>query len=184
MANMIEIAKSGRATCRGCGEKIAKDLHRFGEETPNNFSEDGGTSYRWWHLGCAATKLANELRAALAGYVGEIPDRAALDATIAEHAHPDYPYVQRAANGRARCRVCNETITKGELRIAFERTYETAAGMTKSAGYVHPKCTMKYPDATALGKEPLAKLLRAHSPVAAEGEEAIGQLVEETVTPP
>src|ERR1019366_3794623 len=119
MANTIEVAKSGRASCRGCGDKIAKDLHRFGEEVANNFSEDGGTTFRWWHLSCAATKLPNELRATLATFVGEVPDRAALDAAIAENAHPDYPYAQRAANGRAKCRVCNESIVKGDLRVAF-----------------------------------------------------------------
>ncbi len=161
--SVVEIAKSGRASCRGCGERIAKDLPRFGEEVTNNFSEDGGTSYRWWHVGCAAKKVANELRTALKSFDGEIPDRAAVDALIAEHAHPDYPYAERAGNGRAKCRVCNVTLAKNELRVAFERIYETGMGVTKSAGYLHPKCTMQYKDAGDLGKDELVKRLRAHS---------------------
>lgn len=164
---VLEIAKSGRATCRGCGEKIAKDLPRFGEEVMNNFSEEGGTGYRWWHLPCAAKKLANDLRTTLKDFTGEIPDRAALDAIIAEHAHPDYPYAERAANGRAKCRVCSVTLAKNELRVAFERTYETGMGVTKSAGYIHPKCTLSYEDASAMGKDELVKRLRAHSVISA-----------------
>ena len=160
---VIEIAKSGRATCRGCGEKILKDLHRFGEEVVNNFSEEGGTGYRWWHLQCAAKKVANDLRTTLKTFTEEVPDRAALDAIIAEHAHPDYPYAERAGNGRAKCRVCNVTLAKNELRVAFERIYETGMGVTKSAGYIHPKCTMKYEDAVTMGKEELCKQLKEHS---------------------
>ena len=164
---VIEIAKSGRATCRGCGEKILKDLHRFGEEVVNNFSEEGGTGYRWWHLQCAAKKVANDLRTTLKTFTDDVPDRAALDAIIAEHAHPDYPYAERAQNGRAKCRVCSTTLAKNELRLAFERIYETGMGVTKSAGYLHPKCAMKYEDAVTLGKEPLIKLLKEHSLISA-----------------
>ena len=163
MPNVVEIAKSGRASCRGCGEKIAKDAPRFGEETPNMFAEEGGVTYRWWHLACAAKKVPNELRDALATFEGEVPDRAAIDASIAEHAHPEYPYAERAANGRAKCRVCQQAIGKNELRIGFERVYETGMGLTKTTGWLHARCTMQYKDAQELGAGPLGEKLRAHS---------------------
>ena len=44
MAHKIEMAKSGRATCRTCREKIDKDTLRFGEETANAFDPGGPPS--------------------------------------------------------------------------------------------------------------------------------------------
>ena len=163
MAHLVEVAKSGRATCRGCGEKVEKGALRFGEEVPNVFAEEGGTAHRYWHLACAAKKMANELREALPSFAGEVPEREALDALVTEHAHPDYPYAERAPNGRARCRVCHEGIKKEQLRGVFERVFDAGMGMTRSAGYLHAACTMRYGDAEKLGKEALNAALRAHS---------------------
>ena len=39
MPHVIEPAASGRAKCRGCGEKIAKGKLRFGERLPNPFGD-------------------------------------------------------------------------------------------------------------------------------------------------
>jgi len=148
MAHTIEVAKSGRAQCRGCRNKIEKGVLRFGEEVPNMFSEDGGTTFRWYHLECAAKgKLANEVRDALKGWSGEVPKREELDKLIAEHLHADYPYAERAANGRAKCRVCDATIAKGDIRVAFERVVETQMGLQRGPGYMHSTCTLGYKDA-------------------------------------
>src|SRR5580704_6456010 len=125
MTHKIEVAPSGRASCRGCKQAIAKGEARFAEEYKNAFSEEGAMSFRYWHLACAAPKLANEVGAALAAYEGPIEGRAALDATIAAHERPPMPYAERASSGRARCRACDEGIPKGELRVAFERIYES-----------------------------------------------------------
>jgi hypothetical protein len=144
MPHKIEPAPSGRASCRGCKEPIAKGALRFGEETPNPYSEDGGMSFRYWHLACAAPKLANELGEALAAYDGPVDDRAALEALVKEHARPEMPYAERAGSGRARCRACDTTIKKGELRVAFERVYESPIGPQKAAAYAHPKCVTRY----------------------------------------
>jgi hypothetical protein len=166
MPHTIEVAKSGRSTCRGCRQKIEKGILRFGEEVPNLFSEEGGTTFRWWHLECGATKgkLANEVRDALKSYPGEVPDRAKLDEVIEKNLHADYPYAERAPNGRARCRVCAETIDKGTLRVAFERIVETGMGVQRGAGYVHSTCTLGFEDARKLGDaEAVMKALREHS---------------------
>lgn len=170
MAHTIEVAKSARSTCRGCREKIAKDVLRFGEEVPNLFSEEGGTTFRWWHLGCAASKgkLANEVRDALKSFPGEVPDRDKLDAVIQENLHADYPYAERAPNGRARCRVCSETLEKGSIRVAFERVVETGMGMQRGAGYVHSTCTLGYEDARKIGKDALLASVTAHSKLSPE----------------
>ena len=50
-----------------------------------------------------------------------------------------FPYAERAANGRAHCRVCDVVIAKGELRVAFERVVETGMGMQRGPG-VHAFC--------------------------------------------
>jgi len=144
MPHKIEPAPSGRASCRGCKQAIAKGGLRFAEETPNPYSEDGGTSFRYWHLACAAIKLANELGAALAAYEGPVEDRASLETLVREHARPEMPYAERASSGRARCRACDTTIRKGELRVAFERVYESPMGPQKAAAYAHPKCVARY----------------------------------------
>jgi hypothetical protein len=142
--NKIEPAPSGRAACRGCKQPIAKGVLRFAEEFQNPYSEEGGTSFRYWHLRCAAEKLANELEAALAQYAGPIEDRGSLEDLVREHRRPEMPYAERAGSGRARCRACDTAIKKDELRVAFERTFEGPMGPQKAAAYVHPKCVTRY----------------------------------------
>ena len=146
MPHKVEPAPSGRASCRGCKEPIAKGVLRFGEEFQNPYSEDGGASFRYWHLRCAATKMANELRDALRSYEGPVDDRSALDALIEEHVKPETPYAERAGSGRAKCRACDETIKKGELRVAFERAFDGPMGPQKGAAYAHPRCVRNYLD--------------------------------------
>ena len=125
MPNRVEIAPSGRAACRGCKQAIAKGLPRFAEETANQFSEEGGVSYRYWHLVCAAPKMANELAAALTGFEGAVEDRDALDALIAQHLRPESPYAERAGSGRAKCRSCD----RADLdRAAAARKTQAVAG--------------------------------------------------------
>jgi hypothetical protein len=60
----IEAAKSGRSTCRTCGEKIPKDSLRLGEP---DFYEDH-LSYRWHHLGCVVQFLEGIDPSSLSGY--------------------------------------------------------------------------------------------------------------------
>jgi len=147
MSHKVEIAPTGRASCRGCKQAITKGTPRFGEEFPSPYSEEGGLSYRYWHLPCAATKMANELAPALAAFEGELPGdvaRAEIEALVREHMKPEMPYAEHAPNGRARCRACDESIGKGELRVAFERTFEGPMGTQKGAAYAHARCLAKY----------------------------------------
>jgi hypothetical protein len=169
MTHKIEPAPSGRASCRGCKLAIEKGKLRFGEEAPNPYSEDGGTSYRYWHLACAAAKLANEVGAALSAYDGPIEDRGAIEALVREHARPEMPYAERASSGRARCRACDAVLAKGELRVAFERVYESPMGPQMAAAYAHPKCVARYLERevergrTGMDREEAMRLVVAHS---------------------
>jgi len=144
MPHKIEVAPSGRAHCRGCKEPIAKGSTRFAEEYHSPYSEEGGLSFRYWHLQCAAVSIANELGEALAAYTGPIDDRPSLEALATQHARPPMPFAERASTGRARCRACEENIAKGDLRVVFERTYETPIGPQKAAAYAHARCLARY----------------------------------------
>jgi poly [ADP-ribose] polymerase 1 len=144
MPHKVEPAPTGRATCRGCKQAIAKGALRFAEEFQSPYSEEGGTSFRYWHVSCAAKKLANEVGEALARFDGPIDDRESIDAVLRENVRPETPYAERAGSGRARCRGCNTPIKKDELRVAFERMFDSPMGPQKGAAYAHPRCVSRY----------------------------------------
>ena len=147
MADTIEPAKSGRAACRTCKQPIQKGELRFGEEVPNMFAE-GEPTYQWHHLGCAATKKAGKLKAALAAFAGDVPGKEALLKTVEENAAKEkpatFPYAERASTGRSKCQECEQPIGKGELRVAVEREVETGSFTRKGAGYLHLACAPKH----------------------------------------
>src|SRR4051812_45045665 len=126
MANVIEEAKSGRASCRTCKKTIAKGELRLGVEQMTQFSDT--PSMQWHHLLCAAGKLPGELRSAMATYEGDIPNKAeleqAMNASIKSgKAKPGgFPYVDKAPTGRAKCMQCDEAIEKDSWRGAGLRT--------------------------------------------------------------
>lgn len=167
MANVIEEAKSGRASCRTCKQTIAKGELRLGIEAANQFGDT--PSLQWHHLPCAATKLPAELTEALKAYAGEVPAREELDRLMAEAiakgtAKPGgFPYVDRAPTGRAKCLQCREAIAKGTLRVAIEREIETGGMGQKSAGYLHPPCVVANAEAHEMDVEELVEGLRANS---------------------
>jgi hypothetical protein len=173
MANVIEEAKSGRASCRTCRKVIAKGELRLGVETQTQFSDQ--PSLQWHHLPCAATKLPEELKAALAGYAGEVPDRAGLDAAIEQAAKKAsakpaaHPYVDHAPTGRAKCMQCQQPIEKAAFRIAVERELEIGGNVTRGTGYLHPGCVAENLENIGGSVEDLIEGLRANSRLA-EGE--------------
>ncbi len=148
MANVIEEAKSGRASCRTCKKPIAKGELRLGVEAANAFGD--GPSLQWHHVMCAAEKLPAELKAALDTYPGPVPNRAELDAAMQKaivggHAKPGgMPYADRAPTGRAKCMQCEQPIDKGSLRVAVEREITVGATVQTGAGYLHPACAHNY----------------------------------------
>jgi len=167
MANVIEEAKSGRASCRTCKKAIAKGELRFGEEAPNAFGDQ--PSMRWHHLACAAERLPAELKEVLDHHPGDVPDRAALEKTMADalakgRAKPGgFPYADKAPTGRARCMQCQQAIEKDSLRVAVEREIDTGAMVTRGAGYMHPGCVAAHIEATGGDKAALVEGVRANS---------------------
>ncbi len=167
MANVIEEAKSGRASCRTCKKPIAKGELRFGEEAPNAFGD--APSMRWHHLMCAAEKLPAELKAALDTHPDPVPNRADLDTAMAQalakgRGKPGgFPYADKAPTGRAKCIQCGEPIEKDSIRIAVEREIETGGMVQKAARYMHPACVAANLEASGEDKDGLLEGLRANS---------------------
>jgi hypothetical protein len=167
MANVIEEAKSGRASCRTCKKPIAKGELRFGEEAPNAFGD--APSMRWHHLMCAAEKLPAELKTALETHPDPVPKRDELDKAMAEalskgRGKPGgFPYADKAPTGRAKCIQCGELIEKDSIRVAVEREIETGGMVQKAARYMHPACVAANLEASGEDKEALVEGLRANS---------------------
>lgn len=181
MANVIEEAKSGRASCRTCKKTIAKGELRLGVETQTQFSDT--PSMQWHHLLCAAGKMPGELKEAMAAYTGAIPNKPELEQAMADamkkgHAKPaGFPYADRAPTGRAKCMQCEEPIAKDAFRIAVEREVDTGSFVTRGAGYLHPKCVAENLENTGGSLDDMIEGLRANSRLAAEDLEAvIGEL--------
>lgn len=146
MAHLIEKAKSGRARCRKCREKIEKDELRFGFES----DFEGAVTMQWYHLKCAAEKVPNELSGALQDCDEDIPDLKDLESTIAANRKSQkptsFPYAELAPSGRSSCQVCGDKIEKDEWRIAVEREIDAGNFTRKGAGYLHPSCASEYED--------------------------------------
>jgi hypothetical protein len=145
--HVIEAASSGRAKCRGCDQKIAKDELRFGERQPNAFGD--GEMTMWFHLRCAAYKRPEAFlegaAAATAAGVEELA--AAARFGIAHRRVPRINGAELAPTARARCRQCKELINKGGWRIgiAFFEEYRFSPG-----GFIHAACAGAYFETTAV----------------------------------
>lgn len=172
MANVIEEAKSGRASCRTCKKAIAKGELRLGVEVQTQFSDT--PSMQWHHVLCAAGKLPAELKEALDAYAGEVPNRAELDQAMDEAirkgaAKPGgFPYVDHAPTGRAKCMQCDEAIEKGSFRVAVEREVDTGSFVTRGAGYLHPRCVAENLENVGGSVEELVEGLRQNSRIPPE----------------
>src|SRR5690606_22830392 len=141
MAHTLEPAPTGRATCRGCGQKIASRTLRFGEQVPNPFSDDGGLTTQWYHPACGAYRRPEAFLEAIATTTIEIDDRDRLahEAQLGV-AHRRVPRVHTASlapTGRATCRACKTPIEKDSWRIALVFFED---GRFAPSGYIHAGC--------------------------------------------
>ncbi|MEZ4364300.1 MAG: hypothetical protein R3B48_29265 [Kofleriaceae bacterium] len=182
MANYIEEAKSGRASCRTCKKTIAKGELRLGVEVANAFGDS--PSMQWHHLACAAGKLPAELKEALTAFAGEVPDRAALEQAMTAAytkggAKPGgFPYVDRAPTGRAKCMECEQAIAKDSFRVAVEREIEMGASSQRGAGYLHPSCVVANLENIGGSKEEMIAQLKANSRLPAADLEGVLAAIE------
>ena len=143
MPDVIEPAKSGRASCRGCGRKLERGELRFGESLPNAYAE--GESFFWFHLVCAACMRPDKLGPALDACDQPIPEqewlRKAIKVGLAHERLPRLLRAERAPSGAAHCRQCRELIGKGSWRLALQMFEE---GRMQSIGAIHVECAQAY----------------------------------------
>ena len=141
MTSLIEPAATARSKCRGCGERIASGVLRFGETLPNPFV-DGDTTH-WFHLQCAAYKRPAPFLeiAAASGAPAAAVLISAAELGVAHRRLPRVNGGERAPTGRARCRSCRELIERDVWRISltFFEEYRFAA-----SGFVHAACAAQY----------------------------------------
>jgi len=141
--HIIEPAPTGRAKCRGCGERVAAGELRFGESVPNPFA-DGETTH-WFHPECAAYKRPEPFLEAAQARTETLPDGERLVAEAKRGVqHPRLPRIdgaQRDPSGRAQCRSCKTPIAKGDWRIALV-FYEE--GRFMPSGFIHAPCAETY----------------------------------------
>ena len=171
MPQVFEVASSGRAKCRGCGQPIARGELRFGERLPNPFGE--GEMTLWFHPLCAAYKRPEPLLQELAQAAEAVPDRERLErAARASSSHRRLPRIdgaERAASSQAKCRSCREPIERGAWRIRLVFFEE---GRFSPGGFVHLDCRKAYFEtddvvdpvmhfSSALPDEERAELIRA-----------------------
>jgi len=155
MPHVIERAPSGRAKCRGCGEKIAGGALRFGEQLPNPFATgenaDNALMTHWFHLTCAAYRRPEAFLEGLAAVTETIDDRATLEREaalgVAHRRLPRVSTAERAPTGRATCRACKTLIDKDTWRLALV-FYEE--GRFVPSGFIHAKCVKEYIETTDL----------------------------------
>src|SRR5260221_10912363 len=143
MAHAIEPAPTGRAKCRGCGERIAAAELRFGERLPNPFAD--GEMTHWFHLDCAAFKRPERFLEPLEAGAGSVAASERLAslarAGLTHRRLPRINGAERASTGRAECRSCRQAIDKGAWRVSLV-FYED--GRFASAGFIHAGCAQAY----------------------------------------
>ena len=156
----IEPAASGRANCRGCGRKIAKDELRLGARLPNPYAD--GELTLWFHLICGAYKMPGSYLEAARSATETIDDAAWLEAEAKRSLEfrrlPRLDGVDRAPTGRARCRSCREPIEKAAWRISLVY-YDEEVGRFDPSGFIHLRCAKDY-----FGTNDVIDRLRLFSP--------------------
>jgi hypothetical protein len=145
MPHTIELATSGRATCRACGGKIAAGTQRFGERLPNPYADEGGEMTHWFHLPCAAYRRPEAFLETMVTHTDAFEDRARLEheATlgITHRRLSRVGVAGLASTGRATCRACKTPIPKDSWRLALVY-YED--GRFVPSGFIHAGCVPAY----------------------------------------
>lgn len=152
MPHILELAKTGRAKCRGCSQNIASGTLRIGERVPNPFDDDGGETTHWFHITCNAYMRPESFLPTVAENPAvAIENRESLvhEAELGKKFRrlPRATTVGRSPSGRAVCRECKKAIDKDAWRISL-MYYED--GRFAPSGFLHIGCAGKYFETTEL----------------------------------
>ncbi len=166
IVHTIEPAASGRASCRGCGEKIAKGELRLGARLPNPYAD--GELTLWFHLACGAYKRPEPYLEAARSTTETIdnPERLETEAkrSLEYRRLPRLNGADHAPSGRARCRSCREPIEKNTWRISVVY-YDEEVGRFEPSGFIHAKCAKDY-----FGTNDVIDRLKHFSPTLGESD--------------
>ncbi len=151
----VEFAKSGRSTCRGCHEKIPKDIPRIG--IPSPFTTPKGeviTSYRYYHVKCTPrnevpsvvnylttnTLDSSDLQQDTLAILNEMLKGKSSEGSSSEQPIQN-PFLEYAKSSRGKCQECEEKIEKGTIRAAQPTIIELDDGRKfVSQKYAHIDC--------------------------------------------
>ncbi|XP_030371333.1 poly [ADP-ribose] polymerase [Scaptodrosophila lebanonensis] len=139
---MVEYAKSGRASCKGCKNNIPKESLRLAALVQSAFHD--GKVPQWYHKDCFFKKQRPETVGDITNYENiRFEDQQGLKELIEKRenvsvdsskrrkgdtgAHKDFG-IEYAKSGRAACRGCEQTISKNEVRVR-KTVYDTEVGM-------------------------------------------------------
>ncbi len=126
---IIELAKSGRASCRTCRRKIVKEEIRIG--IPYTFTRpDGGTitSFGYYHVDCAPrNKIETILEVLVSSSEINSDNKLKISKSLEKRKKEDTqlrdnakrrPFLEQSKSSRGACKICEKKITKGDLRVA------------------------------------------------------------------
>ncbi len=146
---VIEGARSSRSRCKTCRRKIDKGALRFGVLIEGPY----GTGYMWHHLKCAARQQFDKVEEAYGLQAwnaakdppDKVPDleklkQAREDAEDRKRQRKEIPYAELAPSGRAKCKHCDETITKDSARVVLGRGVYFGTQVRTAPINVHPRC--------------------------------------------
>lgn len=154
----IEPAKTGRASCRFCRQKIIKDSFRIG--IPYQFTRPDGktiTSYGYYHPGCIPREKIEsildvldstptidseeklELIESLKKRQKEVDEAPQPQREVSRKA-----FIELSKSSRGTCKICEKKIDKGILRVAEPTQVELEDGRKFSSNkFHHVKCFLE-----------------------------------------
>ena len=138
----IELAKSGRSTCRTCQKKIPKETPRVGIPFP--FTTPSGevvASYRYYHIDCTPrykipevisflkreSLEKNDLYETILHELENLSEKGELKGENLDF-NPNDPFLQLSKSSRGKCRKCKEKIEKDTVRVAVPSLVELDDG--------------------------------------------------------
>ncbi len=155
---IIELAKSGRASCRACRRKIVKEEVRIG--IPYTFSKPDGetiTSYGYYHPICAPQdKIEIILEILASSSPIDSENRSNITKSLKKRQKEDFkspqsrsaakakPFLEPSKSSRGACRTCEKKIEKGIYRVAEPSQVELDDGRKFfSHKFYHIQCYLE-----------------------------------------
>lgn len=146
-----EYAKSGRASCKGCKMNIAQDSLRIAKMVQSPHFD--GKMPNWYHFNCFFRKILPKSCSEISKYEGlrwedqeKIKEKVGSD-SIDGLSTPSASKNKKSAfsieyskSGQAKCRLCEDKIAKGVLRISKLGLPEGKKGVGMVPRWYHADC--------------------------------------------